>query len=139
MPTRAMPNLFEHCRVQPTIAKQVTGEVVVSDEVVHGLLHLCGGCCGVVDKSAAVAHLGVEHLAGGECFVRFDKVDDVIRHHVVCAPWDVLHPLVDNDWCDVVLLLEYLRCLGGEGSGCAVGGEVVDPGERKIAHKFVFL
>ena len=58
--------------MQPTIAKQVTGEVVVSDEVVHGLLHLCGGCCGVVDKSAAVAHLGVEHLAGGECFVRFD-------------------------------------------------------------------
>ena len=130
-----MPNLFEHCRVQPTIAKQVTCEVVVSGEVVHGLLHLCGGLRGVVGESAAVAHLGVEHLAGGECLVRLDKVDDVVWHHVVCAPWDVLHPIINDDRCDVVLLLEHLGCLGGEGGGCAVCGEVVDPGERKLIHK----
>ena len=46
---------------------------------------------------------------------RFDNVDDVVWHYVVAASWHVLHPLVDNDRCDVVLLLEHLRCLGGEG------------------------
>ena len=45
-------------------AEEVTGEVVVSGEVVHGLLRLCGGLRGVVGESAAVAHLGVEHLTG---------------------------------------------------------------------------
>ena len=119
-------------------AEEITGEVVVCGEVVHGSLRLCGGLRGVVGESAAVAHLGVEHLTGGEGLVRLDKVDDVVWHHVVAAPRHVLHPLVDNDRCDIVLLLEDLGCLGGEGGGCAVGGEVIDPGERKIAHKIAF-
>ena len=53
-------------------AEEVTCEVVVSGEVVHGSLRLCGGLRGVVGESAAVAHLGVEHLASGEGFVRLD-------------------------------------------------------------------
>ena len=118
--------------------EKITCEVVVSGEVVYGSLRLCGGLRGVVGESAAVAHLGVEHLTGGEGLVRLDKVDDVVWHHVVATPWHVLHPLIDDDRCDVVLLLEDLGCLGGEGGGCAVGGEVVDPGERKIAHKIAF-
>lgn len=38
-----------------------------------------------------------------------------------------------------MLLLEHLGCLGGKGGGGTVGGEVVDAGERKIAHKIAFL
>lgn len=38
-------------------------------------------------------------------------------HTVVTSPWDVFHALVDEDWCDVVLLLEDFGCLGGEGYG----------------------
>ena len=46
-----------------THAEEIACEVVVGGEVVHGLLRLCGGLRGVVGESAAVAHLGVEHLA----------------------------------------------------------------------------
>ena len=45
-----------------THTEEIACEVVVSGEVVHGLLRLCGGLRGVVGESAAVAYLGVEHL-----------------------------------------------------------------------------
>ena len=32
-------------------------------------------------------------------------------------PGDVLHLVVDDNWCDVVLFLEDFGCLGGEGCG----------------------
>ena len=119
-------------------AEDVTCEVVVQHKVIHLRLHLCGGKLRVIDKSAAIADFGVEHLASAHCLVRLDEVNDVVRHLIVASPRDVLHLVVDDDWCDVVLFLKDFTCLGGEGGRCAVGGEVVDPGERKIAHKFAF-
>ena len=59
----------------------------------------------------------VEHLASAHCLVRLDEIDDVVRHLIVASPWDVLHLFVDDDWRDVVLLLEDFGCLGGEGCG----------------------
>ena len=60
---------------------------------------------------------GVEHLASAHRLVRLDEVDDVIWHLIVASPRDVLHLVVDDDWRDVVLLLEDFICLGGEGCG----------------------
>ena len=59
----------------------------------------------------------VEHLASAHCLVRLDEIDDVVRHLIVAALWHVLHLFVDDDWRDVVLLLEDFGCLGGEGCG----------------------
>ena len=83
-------------------------------------MNLCGGLVCVVDKTAAVADFGVEHLAGGECLVGLDEINDVIRHLVVGTPGDVLHLVGDEHGRDVVLLLEYFGGVGGEG-GCFVG------------------
>ena len=97
--------------------EDVTCEVVVQHKVIHLRLHLCGGKLCVIDKSASIADFGVEHLASAHCLVRLDEVDDVIWHLIVASPRDVLLLVVDDDWCDVVLLLEDFRCLGGEGCG----------------------
>ena len=97
--------------------EDVTCEVVVQHKVIHLRLHLCGGKLRVIDKSAAIADFGVEHLAGGECLVGPDEVDDVVGHLVAGTPWDVLHIVGDEYGGDVVLLLEDFICLGGEGCG----------------------
>ena len=60
------------------------------------------------------------------CLVRLDEVDDIVRHLIVTSPRDVLHLVVDDDWCDVVLLLEDFRCLGGESCGGVGAGDVMD-------------
>ena len=86
--------------------EDVTCEVVVQHKVIHLRLHLCGGKLRVIDKSAAIADFGVEHLASAHCLVRLDEVNDIERHLVVTSPWDVPHLVVDDDWCDVMLFLE---------------------------------
>ena len=98
-------------------AEEVTCEVVVQHKVIHLRLHLCGGKLCVINKSAAIADFSIEHLASAHCLVGLDEINDVVRHLIVTSPRDVLHLVVDDDWCDVVLLLEDFRCLGGEGSG----------------------
>ena len=98
-------------------AEKVTCEVVVQHKVIYLRLHLCGGKLCVIDKSAAIADFSVEHLASAHRLVRLDEVNDVVRHLIVTSPRDVFHLVVDDDWCDVVLLLEDFRCLGGEGGG----------------------
>ena len=95
----------------------VTCEVVVQHEVIHLRLHLCGGKLRVIYKSVAIADFGIEHLVSAHCLVRLDEVNDIVRHLIVASPWDVLHLVVDDDWCDVVLLLKDFRCLGSEGCG----------------------
>ena len=110
-------------------AEEVTCEVVVQYKVIHLRLHLCGGKPCVIDKSAAIADFGIEHLAGAQCLVRLDEVNNVVRHLIVTSPRDVLHLVVDDDRRDVVLLLEDLGCLGGEGCGF-VGARDGDNGCR---------
>ena len=120
--------------------EEICGEVVVGEEVVHLGCCLCGGCACVVDKAAAVADLGIEHLAGGESLVGLDEVDDVIRHLVVGTPWDVLHPFGDEYGGDVVLLLEDFTGVGGEGGGGVGVGDGVDGGDGEgVGHNVLFL
>ena len=97
-------------------SEEICGEVVVGEEVVHLGCCLCGGCACVVDKAAAVADLGVEHLAGGKGLVGLDEVDDVVGHLVVGTPWDVLHLVGDEHGGDIVLLFEDFTGVGGEGN-----------------------
>ena len=101
----------------------VTCEVIVQHKVIHLRLHLCGGKLRVIYKSAAIADFSVEHLASVHCLVRLDEVNDIVRHLIVATPRDVLHLVVDDDWCDVVLLLEDFGCLGGEGCGGMGAGD----------------
>ena len=61
------------------------------------------------------------------CLVRLNEVNDIVRHLVVASPRDVLHLVVDDDWCDVMLLLEDFGCLGGESCG-GVGAGYGDNG-----------
>ena len=104
----------------------VTCEVVVQHEVIHLRLHLCGSKFCVIDKSAAIADFSIEHLASAHRLVRLDEVDDVIWHLIVASPRDVLHLVVDDDWCDVVLLLKGFTCLGSEGCGGVGTGDGMD-------------
>ena len=48
-----------------TDSEEIGGDVVVCGEVLDLRLDLCGGGARVVDKAAAIADLGVEHLTGG--------------------------------------------------------------------------
>ena len=96
-------------------AEEVTCEVVVQHKVINLRLDLCGAKPRVIDESAAIADFGIEHLASAHCLVRLNEVNDVVRHLIVTSPRDVLNPVVDDDWCDVVLLLEDFGSLGGEG------------------------
>ena len=84
--------------------EEETCEVVVQHEVIH--LRLCGGKLRVIDKSTAIADFSIEHLASAHCLVGLDEINDVVRHLIVTSPRDLLHLVVDDDWCDVVLLLE---------------------------------
>ena len=87
---------------------------------------MCGGKLCVIDKSAAIADFGIEHLASAHRLVRLDEVNDIVRHLIVTSPWDVLQLVVDDDWCDVVLLLEDFGGLRGEGCGGLGAGDVMD-------------
>ena len=104
----------------------VTCEVVVQHEVIHLRLHLCGGKLRVIYKSVAIADFGIEHLASAHCLVRLGEVNDIVRHLIVASPWNVLHLVVDDDWCDVVLLLKGFTCLGSEGCGGVGTGDGMD-------------
>ena len=104
----------------------VTCEVIVQHKVIHLRLHLCGGKLRVIYKSAAIADFSVEHLASVHCLVRLDEVNDIVRHLIVASPWNVLHLVVDDDWCDVVLLHKGFTCLGSEGCGGVGTGDGMD-------------
>lgn len=104
--------------------EEIGGDVVVGEEVINFFMNLCGGLVCVVDKTAAIADFSIEHLASVHRLVRLDEVNDIVRHLIVTSPRDVLHLVVDDDWCDVVFLLKDFRCFGGEGCGGMGAGDV---------------
>lgn len=54
------------------------------------------------------------------------KCTNFIWHTVVTSPGYVFHALVDEDGCNVVLLLKDFGFLGGEGSGGMSAGDGMD-------------
>ena len=99
-------------------AEEVRGHGVVEQEVLDLLFDTRAARVGVVLQAAAVAHLGIEHLAGGEGLVTLDEVNDVVRHVVVRAPGDIGQGLVDDGGHDVHVLLEHLAAVGLERCRC---------------------
>ena len=96
-------------------AEEVRGQGVVEQEVLDLLFDMAIARVGVVLQAAAVAHLSIEHLTGGEGLVTLDEVNDVVRHVVVCPPGDIGQRLVDNGGHDVHVFLEHLAAVGLEG------------------------
>ena len=98
--------------------EEVRGQGVVEQEVLDLPLDIAATRVGVVLQPATVAHLSIEHLAGGEGFVTLDEVNDVIRHIVIASPWDVGQRLVDDRRHDVHVFLEHLAAVGLESGRC---------------------
>ncbi len=98
--------------------EEVRGQGVVEQEVLDLPLDIAATRVGVVLQPAAVAHFSIEHLAGGEGLVTLDQVDDVVRHVVIAAPWDVGQCLVDDSRHDVHVFLEHLAAVGLESGRC---------------------
>lgn len=72
-----------------TDAEEVSGEVIVKEEVIDSRLDRCGGFGGAVLQSRTIADLGVEALAGCQSFVFLDEREQVKRHLIVAAPRNV--------------------------------------------------
>ena len=98
--------------------EEVRGQGVVEQEVLDLPLDIAATRVGVVLQAAAVANLGIEHLAGSEGLVTLDEVNDVVRHAVVRSPGDIGQRLVNDGGHDVHILLEHLAAVGLEGRRC---------------------
>ena len=91
--------------------EEVRGHGVVEQEVLDLPLDIAATRVGVVLQPAAVAHLGIEHLAGGEGLVTLDEVNDVVRHIVIASPGDVGQRFVDDRRHDVHVFLEHFATI----------------------------
>mgnify|MGYP007045043582 CR=1 FL=1 len=89
-----------------TDAEKVSGDVVVEKEVLDIILDLCGGFGGAVLQPGAISDLGVETLAGCQCFVFLDEREQVERHLIVAAPRDEREVFVNDGRNDVNVLTE---------------------------------
>lgn len=97
-----------------TNAEKVGGEVVVESEVLDCTLDGSGGFGDAVLQAGSVADLGVEALAGCQCFVLLDEREQVERHLIVAAPRNVAQAIVYDSRHDVNVLTEYGGRVDGE-------------------------
>ena len=67
-------------------AWKISGKVIVKKEVFDIILDLCGGFGGAILQPRTIAALGIETLAGCQCFVFLDEREQVERHLIVAAP-----------------------------------------------------
>ena len=95
-----------------TDAEEVSGEVIVKEEVIDSRLDRCGGFGGAVLQPRTVADLGVEALAGCQSFVFLDEREQVERHLIVAAPRDIGKGIVYDSRHNIHVLLE-----NGRGNG----------------------
>lgn len=97
-----------------TDAEKVCGEVVVENEVLDFILDRGGGDAGIIPQPCAIAHLGVEALAGGESFVFLYEVENIERHLVVAAPRYIRELIVYERRHDVGVFAEHRLRIDGE-------------------------
>ena len=93
-------------------AEEIACEVVVKQEVFDFRADGCGGLGAVVDKAGVVAYFGIEHLTGGEGFVRLYQVDDVERHQVGGTPRHICVGVGEYSRRNLAVLLEHRLRLG---------------------------
>ena len=99
---------------------EITSEVVLQKKILYLVLHLWRTSVGVVLQTSTVAHLGIELLTGGKCFIIFDFSDDIIRHSVIHSPRDKTLPTFEDTAVKICVLTKHRaairhkrhRCLG---------------------------
>ena len=91
--------------------EEIGRQGVVEQEVLDLLLDRRAALVGVVFQSAAVAHFGIEHLAGRKRLVALDEFKDVEGHGVVAAPRHITELVIDDDGHDVRVFLEHLAAI----------------------------
>ena len=102
-------------------AEEIDCEVVVKQKVLDFALDRSGGLVAVVDKTRAVANLGIEHLTGGEGLVRFYQIDNVERHLVCRTPRHIAVGVGEDCRRNLAVLLENRLRLGERHRGACVG------------------
>lgn len=102
-------------------AEEVACEVVVKQKVLDVGGNGMGGLGGVVLEAGAIAHLGVEHLTGGEGFVRFYQVDNVERHKVCGTPRHICVGVGEDSRCNLAVFLKYRLRRGESCRGAGIG------------------
>ena len=113
----ALGHIVEHAKLIGEVlevlahTEEVRGHGVVEQEVLDLLFDMAIARVGVVLQAAAVADLGIEHLAGGEGFVTLDEVNDVVGQGVVAAPRHIGKGVIDDDRHDVRVFLEHLAAI----------------------------
>ena len=107
-----------------TDAKEVSGEVIVKEEVFDIILDLCGGFGGAVLQPRTVADLGVETLAGCQSFVFLDEREQVERHLIVAAPRNIRESIVYDGRHNIHVLLENGRGIDGKRCAASKPGSV---------------
>lgn len=126
-----------------TDAEEVSGEVVVKEEVIDSRLDRCGGFGGAVLQPRTVAALCVETLAGRQSFVSLDEREQVERHLIVAAPRNIAMAIVYDSRHNIHVLLEYRRGIDGERCPSLearkrLGGVKVEVGKRKVLNLWLF-
>ena len=83
------------------------------------------GYAGVIDQSGAVADFRIEDLAGGEGFVAFDEVENIVRHLIVCAPRHIFD-IAECGGHNVAVLAENCGRVDGKCRPCAYARDIFD-------------
>ena len=94
-----------------TNAEEIGSEVVLKQEVLDVLLHLCGAFPGVVLQACTIADFGIELLTSGERFIILDLADDVVGHGIVLPPRDKTLSSVENTAVKFRVLTEYFAAV----------------------------
>ena len=102
-------------------AEEVACEVVVKQKVLDVGGNGIGSLGGVVLEAGAIAYFGVEHLTGGEGFVRFYQVDDVEGHKVGGTPRHICVGVGEDSRRNLAVFLKYRLRLGESCRGAGVG------------------
>ena len=95
-------------------AEEIIRHVVLEEEIGDLLLDIGGTLAGIVLETLTVAHFGVPLLAGGQRFVGFNLLEDVVGHEVVRSPWDVLGVVIQLNRRNLAILFEECGGVGNE-------------------------
>lgn len=118
-------------------AEAVSGDVVVKEEVVDSRLDRGRGFGGAVLQPRTIADLGVEALAGYQCFIFLDEREQVERHLIVAAPRNVRERIVNGSRHHVNVFFENGSRVDGErGAGLEARKRLdrvkIEVGKRKV-------
>ena len=95
-------------------AEEIISHVVLKEEIGDLLLDIGGTLAGIVLETLTVAYFGVPLLAGGQRFIGFNLLEDVVGHEVVRSPRDVLGMVIQLNRRNLAILFEECGGVGNE-------------------------